>query len=193
MWRDLDWGERRLTVQRNLDAAANGDPITSDPKTPASRRTIHLSDDAVAYLKAQRQRVVQERLRAGEAYRDHDLVFCSRRGTPILSGNLVRSFHGLMRRLGLPGHLTPHTLRHTCATNLLYAGRPLPEVAQYLGHAHQGVTATVYAHVIARGTRDAAEALAQRFRAAAAPRRPASPSPAASSPAAPADAAAGAR
>ena len=65
MWRDLDWRERRLTVQRNLDAAANGDPITSDPKTPSSRRTIHLSDDAVAYLKAQRQRVVQERLRAG--------------------------------------------------------------------------------------------------------------------------------
>ena len=123
MWRDLDWRERRLTVQRNLDAAANGDPITSDPKTPSSRRTIHLSDDAVAYLKAQRQRVVQERLRAGGAYRDHDLVFCSRRGTPILSGNLVRSFHGLMRRLDFPEHLTPHTLRHTCATNLLYAGR----------------------------------------------------------------------
>ena len=101
-----------------------------------------------------------------------------------------------MRRLDFPAHLTPHTLRHTCATNLLYAGRPLPEVAQYLGHANQGVTATVYAHVIARGTRDAAEALARRYRAAG-PRRPpdapAAPSSPASSPAAPAGAAAGAR
>jgi integrase len=180
-------------VQRNLDAVANGDPITSDPKTPSSRRTIHLSDDAVAYLRAQRQRVLRERLQAGAAYRDHDLVFCSRRGTPILSGNLVRSFHGLMRRLGLPEHLTPHTLRHTCATNLRYAGRPLPEVSQYLGHANQGVTATVYAHVLARGTRDAAEALARRYRAAAPSDAPAAPSSPASSPAAPPGAAAGAR
>jgi len=53
-----------------------------------------------------------------------------------------RAFLEVCRRLGFPEHLTPHALRHTCATNLLYAGRPLPEVAQYLGHANQGVTAT---------------------------------------------------
>lgn len=177
MWRDIGWQERTITVQRNLDGVAAGDPITSDPKTAASRRTIHVSEDIVGYLRAQRQAVLAERLAAGASYRDHDLVFCSRLGTPILAGNLIRSFHGLMRRLGFPAGLTPHNLRHTCATNLLYAGRALPEVAQYLGHANQGVTATVYAHVIARGTHDTAEALAQRYRAASSPAGSPAPAP----------------
>jgi len=40
-----------------------------------------------------------------------------------------------------------HDLRHTCATLLIYEGRPVTEVAAHLGHSDAGFTARVYAHV----------------------------------------------
>ena len=41
----------------------------------------------------------------------------------------------------------PYDLRHTCATLLIYEGRPVTEVAAHMGHADPGFTARVYGHV----------------------------------------------
>jgi integrase len=101
-------------------------------------------------LRAHKARQNTERLRAGGAYRDHGLVFVSAGGAPLVHANLWRSFKGLMKRLGLPA-ASPHTCRHTVATNLLYAGVPLNEVSHLLGHAGVEVTARVYAHALVRG------------------------------------------
>jgi integrase len=46
---------------------------------------------------------------------------------------------------GLVGY-TPHSLRHTVATNLLRAGRPLLEVSKLLGHRDSSITERVYGH-----------------------------------------------
>lgn len=48
--------------------------------------------------------------------------------------------------VGLP-YFRPYDLRHTCATLLIYEGRPASEVAEHLGHADPGFTAPVYTHV----------------------------------------------
>jgi integrase len=40
-----------------------------------------------------------------------------------------------------------YDLRHTCATLLIYEGRPVTEVAAHMGHADPGFTARVYGHV----------------------------------------------
>lgn len=50
-------------------------------------------------------------------------------------------------------YFRPYDLRHTCATLLIYEGRPVNEVAEHLGHADPGFTARVYTHVF----RDAAK------------------------------------
>lgn len=41
--------------------------------------------------------------------------------------------------------MTPHTLRHTCAMNLLGAGIDLTTIALYLGHANTRAT-EIYLH-----------------------------------------------
>jgi Phage integrase family len=46
-------------------------------------------------------------------------------------------------------YFRPYDLRHTCATLLIYEGRPFTEVAAHMGHADPGFTARVYGHVFA--------------------------------------------
>jgi integrase len=46
-------------------------------------------------------------------------------------------------------YFRPYDLRHTCATLLIYEGRPVTEVATHMGHADPGFTARVYGHVFA--------------------------------------------
>jgi integrase len=86
-------------------------------------------------------------------------VFCTPDGAPISPRNAIRRFEVVRDRAGLPASLTFHALRHTCASMLLSAGVPLPEVAQILGHASPQVTATIYAHLIARSSEHAADRL----------------------------------
>jgi integrase len=52
-----------------------------------------------------------------------------------------------------------HDLRHSTATLLLEEGVELVVIKELLGHAHIGVTATVYAHVRLRLQRQALDAL----------------------------------
>ena len=52
-----------------------------------------------------------------------------------------------------------HDLRHSTATLLLEQGVELVVIKELLGHAHIGVTATVYAHVRLRLQRQAIDLL----------------------------------
>jgi len=158
-WRDVDPDARTLTISRSLERVEAGEPVFSDPKTYASARTLRIPATLVDFLRAHRMAQGQEKLDAREKqadgeivdrYRDHDLIFCSAFGAPLKCRNLYESCQRVVRRLQLP-HASPHTCRHTAATNMLQAGVPLNEVSYILGHAGVDVTAKVYAHAIPRG------------------------------------------
>ena len=69
-----------------------------------------------------------------------------------------RAFNGARDHAGLGPDVTPHTLRHTCATWLVQAGRPLWEVAGYLGMTVEMIE-RVYGHHNEDHLRAAARAL----------------------------------
>jgi integrase len=100
---------------------------------------------AVAALRRQRTAQTGERLRAGPAWADNDLVFATSLGTPIEPRNLSRFFHSVRERADL-GHVRLHDLRHTCITLLLSMGTPPHIVQAIAGHSHIDVTMTIYAH-----------------------------------------------
>jgi len=53
--------------------------------------------------------------------------------------------------------ITPHGLRHACATTLLRAGIPAHAVSRRLGHANPSITLKTYAHALPEDDRDAAD------------------------------------
>ncbi|MDH6623662.1 integrase [Streptomyces sp. LBL] len=85
-------------------------------------------------------------------------MFTTARGKTIDPTNLTRAFTTLLRKAGLR-RIRFHDLRHSTATLLLEQGVELVVIKELLGHAHIGVTATVYAHVRLRLQRDAIDTL----------------------------------
>jgi integrase len=73
-------------------------------------------------------------------------------------GDLKRGFASACRRAGLIG-VTPHTLRHTCATWLMQRGVPKWEAAGFLGMSVETLEA-VYGHHSPDYLKTAAEAFA---------------------------------
>jgi integrase len=132
--------------------------VFRQPKTRLSRRMVALSPDAVAVLRQHRGRQAQARLVAGPAYRDRDLVFATRLGTPIEPGNLRRTWLRVTAAAGLPG-LRFHSIRHTHATLMLGQGVHPKVVSERLGHASVKISLDTYSHVLPGLQAAAAEAL----------------------------------
>jgi integrase len=70
-------------------------------------------------------------------------------GRRMSLGTFNAIWRRVVRAAGVP-YITPKDGRATCATILLDEGRPLPVVAQLLGHASVATTARFYARVIKR-------------------------------------------
>ncbi|CAL9496603.1 Tyrosine recombinase XerH [Streptomyces sp. enrichment culture] len=91
-------------------------------------------------------------------WKDSGLVFATPTGGPLDPANLTRRFRSFLNRAGLR-RIRFHDLRHSTATLLLEQGVDLVVIKELLGHAHIGVTATVYAHVRLRLQSDAIDLL----------------------------------
>jgi len=65
----------------------------------------------------------------------------------------------LMLKAGVPENVTPHTMRHSLATNLVRDGVPLINVSKLLGHASTSITERVYAKFSPEFTRRTVDAI----------------------------------
>jgi site-specific recombinase XerD len=73
-------------------------------------------------------------------------VFLSTRGNPLAEAAIRRIVHAYAQAAGLDRHITPHSFRHTFATDLLDEGADLRTVQELLGHANLSTT-QIYTHV----------------------------------------------
>jgi len=74
------------------------------------------------------------------------LLFPSKNGRRITGENLIHMVRKYARKAALPESVTPHVLRHTCATHLLRAGADIREIQSLLGH--RSISSTqIYTHV----------------------------------------------
>jgi integrase len=155
-WSDVD--EAEIHVQQTAQRIAGQGIVFRQPKTRLSRRSIALSPEAVAVLRAHRRRQAEARLLAGPAYHDRDLVFATGLGTPLEPGNVLRTWRRIVAAAGLPG-LRIHDLRHGHATLMLGQGVHPKVVSERLGHASINITLDTYSHVLPGLQAAAAEAL----------------------------------
>ena len=122
-------------------------------KTRNRNRRVPLSRAAVDVLIAHRSRALKTGLL--------DLVFPSRRGTPIRPDNVLeRVIHPVCDRLGRL-RVGWHVFRHTHATLLSELGEPVKVAQAILGHADIETTLSVYTHSVPESERRAEEKLAE--------------------------------
>ncbi len=157
-WDDLDLNAGTAAIRRTLQRTSTGGLITLPTKTRASERRIALPTRCVHSLKHHHEQQQRDRHTAGTERQHNGHVFTTPQGRPIDPTNLTRTFTALLHKAGLR-RIRFHDLRHSTATLLLEQGVELVVIKELLGHAHIGVTATVYAHVRLRFQRDAIDTL----------------------------------
>ncbi len=115
-------------------------------KTKRSRRDVSLNNETVEILDMHGNIITEHRKKNIITYKDHGILFPSRAGTPMHGQNLNDDLGMLCKRAGLP-RMTPHDIRHTAISLMIYAGMDPQAIADRVGHANAAFTMTRYAHI----------------------------------------------
>ncbi len=103
-WKDVELDKGIVTVQRSLIWRSNkaGDWYFGELKTTRSRRNIPLPSSVLRSLIDHRRKQAEQRLKAGPEYHNHDLVFATATGTPLIRLDITRRhFKPILKRAGL--------------------------------------------------------------------------------------------
>ncbi|MBO0801680.1 MAG: site-specific integrase [Nocardiopsaceae bacterium] len=117
-----------------------------DTKTEKSRRTLEIPEEVATALKEHHAVQVRQRLIAGKAWQDNDLVFCTGIGTPLDAANVRRSFRRITKAAGIGTDWTPRELRHSFVSIMSDNGVTIEQIADLVGHKTTIVTQKVYRH-----------------------------------------------
>jgi integrase len=131
----------------SADAKKKTKLVVQEPKTKASNRTVPIPDSVLVEIKNHRKLQLQERLKAGEAYADNDLVFCNEVGQPIEPSYLRVMYYRILEKAKIK-HKNFHTLRHTFASRMLESNVQGKVVQELLGHGSISMTLDIYSHLL---------------------------------------------
>jgi integrase len=146
-WQDVDLDKKEIHVRYSSGWVPGYGNVQSEPKTKKGRRTIALHPFVVEALRSHRTEQLEQRLKAGAAWQDHDLVFPGRTGNYFNRPTLYKNFHKILAKAGLP-RIRLHDLRHSAATILLAMGVNIRVVQEILGHSSISITLGIYGHVL---------------------------------------------
>jgi integrase len=133
-WQDVDREKREVRVRQAVVYGKVG-----PPKSKRARRSVPVKESVLRDLAARRL--------AAQHSGDDDLVFGTESGKPAHARNHDRWLKRAKVAAGLPW-VGFHNLRHTFASRLFHAGRPVTVVSKLLGHASPSFTLNVYVHVV---------------------------------------------
>ena len=156
---DLDAGTLKVaaTISR-----INNRLLIDEPKTAHRRRTVPLPPAVVAMLKRRRTDQKQEKLRAGNQWRESGLVFTTALGHPVEPRNLLRVIETAAAKAGIED-VGVHTLRHDVAVDWQESGVNIKAVADLLGHSSIAITGDIYGHTSDDTARAAVDGRAGRL------------------------------
>ena len=136
-WDHVDLDAASIAVWRSVRHGG-------DTKTAKSRRTLGLPQAVVEALREHRVRQGQEKLAAGDLWKDHDLVFTTTVGTELDAANVRRYFRGTCKAAGIGDDWAPRELRTSFVSLLSASGVPVEEIARLAGHSSSRTTEVIY-------------------------------------------------
>jgi len=83
-------------------------------------------------------------MRADRCGDDEDFVFTSQKGGQLSVSQAWRIVNTLADKANVTKKVSPHTWRHSIATQLLNAGAPLHKVSSFLSHSDPKITVKAY-------------------------------------------------
>lgn len=99
-WSDINLENGTLHIRHTFTYDYNNlDNLRTKPKTKASYRTILLADFLVRVLKEHKLEQNKHKLKSGEKYHDHSLVFARENGLPYSKSTLQRAMTRILKKL----------------------------------------------------------------------------------------------
>ena len=135
-WQDVDFINRLIRIKRSVTYTSMSGIIVGLPKTQAGLREIPLTDGMINLL----QEYKSKENAAATAFVFHSETSPFAPHHPDFATDHLKKF---MKKIGLPD-MSPHDLRHTCASLLLQSGADIKSVQDILGHADASTTLNFY-------------------------------------------------
>ena len=160
-WKDIDERAGTITIERSVVYTPESGIIISTPKTADSIRTIPIMQSTLKLLQQLKQ---QTQAKYPDTILKEAFVFHGEKDLflPRDPNSVTCKVKRFMRRNGLPD-LSPHDLRHSCATLLLSQGADIKSVQEILGHADASTTLNFYVKADLRQMQAATEKYAAAF------------------------------
>jgi integrase len=144
-WKDLDLEKNVFNLQQKLVQTKQVKKFDV-PKTEKSTRSIPFPAWFVELLR--KLKTEQNKIRLKSLFwEDNDLVFATAYGKPLRLSNLGEKCYKICDSAGIKKHVTPHSFRHSFATNARRNGVDLKDISEFLGHSSIRITSDIYSHV----------------------------------------------
>lgn len=148
---DIDFGARRIRVERQLQRTSDMRYVIQEPKTEKGIRFVPMSDEvAECFRKVITQRPAPES--EPEVDGISGFLYLDKNSMPLVALHWEHYFQRIVAKFNsiykeeIP-KVTPHVCRHTFCSNQARAGMN-PKVLQYvMGHSEIGVTLNTYTHL----------------------------------------------
>ena len=133
-WNRVDWETGKVRICQKIDHYYDNNlgrqvrrfvPYTKNKVT----REIKMCEQAIELLREIHKQTGSEK----------GFVFLNPDGSEILYAQFYYEFNKIMKTIGRED-VTPHGLRHTAATTILYTTKDLLKLRDYLGHRGTGTT-----------------------------------------------------
>ena len=160
-WRDIDEQNLLLQVRRNVTYTTKNGIVVNTPKTAKSRRPIPILESTLRLLLLLKQQRQREHI---DIDISDSFIFHGEKGifAPKDPNAVTRRVKRFMNAHGLPD-LSPHDLRHSCATLLLSSGADIKSVQEILGHTNANTTLNFYVRSDIQQMKAAADKFANAF------------------------------
>lgn len=153
-WHDIDFDKKTISVVRTSQYTSNKGIFTKETKTSGSYRTFTISDNLIRILHNYQDWYKENFIdKVG-----NKRLFVKLDGTPIHPDSVTDWLEKFSQN-NLQRKITPHMLRHTYVSMLVYSGIDLKEISRRVGHSDLSTTCRIYTHCMELSDSLAASAL----------------------------------